>query len=103
MEAAYEALGTEVEGVSPFDEPAFNGHDELQEIHMSSDSFPPWTQSQDDAAVQLDDGDDAPPVHAGQAQGGMPQFELLEDDHADGAVLATPSHTIFSHILHIES
>ena len=83
MEAAYEALATEEEGVSPFDEPAYNGHDELQE-EIHGDSLPTQTLSQDHAAVQLDDGDDGAPQQ-------MPQFELL-DDHTDGAVLAIPGY-----------
>jgi len=78
---AYEALATEEEGVSPFDEPAYNGHEEMQE-ELHSDSFPTQTLSQeeDHPAVQLDD-----------APQQMPQFELL-DDHTDGAVLATPGY-----------
>jgi hypothetical protein len=86
MEAAYEALATEEEGVSPFDEPAYNAHDELQE-ELHSDSFPTQTLSQEEdhaAVVQLDDGDDGAPQQ-------MPQFELL-DDHTDGAVLATTGY-----------
>lgn len=87
MAAAYEALATEEEGVSPFDEPACNGHDELQEeIHSDSFSTQTLSQEEDHAAVQLDeDGDDD------GAPQQIPQFELL-DDHTDGAVLATPGY-----------